>query len=119
MKKQRALLLIIAIVVILAAIWSYVLLVAPARESLDLTSPLGLFSLLTHRSEAPADKPAVAIIYAAGVITDGEGGDGLLQDSGVASETMRKAFRTAARDPNVKAVVIRIDSPGKPTTRLT
>jgi len=84
----------------------------PARESLDLTSPLGLFSLLTHRSEAPADKPALAIIYAAGVITDGEGGDGLLEDSGVASETMRKAFRTAARDPNVKAVVIRIDSPG-------
>jgi cytochrome c-type biogenesis protein CcmH len=35
MKKQRALLLIIAIVVMLVAIWSYVLLVAPARESLD------------------------------------------------------------------------------------
>jgi cytochrome c-type biogenesis protein CcmH len=35
MKKQRALLLIIAIVVILAAIWSYVLLVAPVPESLD------------------------------------------------------------------------------------
>ena len=35
MKKQRALLLVIAIVMILVAIWSYVLLVAPARESLD------------------------------------------------------------------------------------
>jgi protease-4 len=84
----------------------------PARESLDLSSPLGLFSLLTHRSEPPTDKPAIAIIYAAGVITDGDGGGGLLQDSGVGSETLRKAFRAAARDPNVKAVVIRIDSPG-------
>jgi protease-4 len=84
----------------------------PAREALDLSSPLGLLSLLTHRSEAPSDKPAVAIIYAAGVITDGEGGGGLLEDSGVGSETMRKAFRMAARDPNVKAVVVRIDSPG-------
>ncbi len=35
MKKRRALLLIIAIVMILAAIWSYVLLVAPVPESLD------------------------------------------------------------------------------------
>ena len=35
MKKRRALLLMIAIVMILAAIWSYVLLVAPVPESLD------------------------------------------------------------------------------------
>src|SRR5579863_7456128 len=35
MKKQRALLLIIPIIVILTAIWSYVLLVAPVPESLD------------------------------------------------------------------------------------
>ncbi|HEY6543174.1 MAG TPA: cytochrome c-type biogenesis protein CcmH [Ktedonobacteraceae bacterium] len=35
MKKRRALLLVIAIVMILAAIWSYVLLVAPVPESLD------------------------------------------------------------------------------------
>jgi cytochrome c-type biogenesis protein CcmH len=35
MKKRRALLLVIAIVMILAAIWSYALLVAPVPESLD------------------------------------------------------------------------------------
>ena len=35
MKKQHALLLAIAIVMILAAIWSYVLLVVPIPESLD------------------------------------------------------------------------------------
>jgi protease IV len=84
----------------------------PAREAPDITSPFGLLSLLMHRSETPTDKPAIAIIYAAGVITDGEGGGGLFEESGVASETMRKAFRAAARDPNIKAVVIRIDSPG-------
>ena len=83
-----------------------------AREAADLSSPFGLLSLLTRRSQATTDKPAVAIIYAAGVITDGEGGDGIFSDAGVGSETMRKAFRIAARDPNIKAVVIRIDSPG-------
>ena len=82
------------------------------REGLDLSSPFGLLSLLNRKSQAPSDKPQVAIIYAAGVITDGEGGDGLFSDAGVGSETMRKAFRVAARDPNIKAVVIRIDSPG-------
>src|SRR5579859_2594111 len=35
MKKRRALLLGIAIVVMLVAIWSYVLLVSPSQESLD------------------------------------------------------------------------------------
>lgn len=83
-----------------------------AREAVDLSSPFGLFALLTRRSQPATDRPAVAIIYAAGVITDGEGGGGLFQESGVGSETMRKAFRSAARDPNVKAVVVRIDSPG-------
>jgi protease-4 len=82
------------------------------RDAPDLSSPLGLFSLMMHRNEAPTDKPTVAVIYAAGVITDGEGGDGLLEESGVGSESMRKAFRIAARDDNVKAVVVRIDSPG-------
>lgn len=83
-----------------------------AREPVDLSSPFGLLSLLMRRSQPPADKPSVAVIYAAGVITDGEGDAGLFSDSGVGSATLRKAFRIAARDPNVKAVVVRIDSPG-------
>jgi len=84
----------------------------PAPPNIDLSSPFGLLSLLTRRSQPAEDKPAVAIIYASGVITDGDGGGGLFEESGVGSETMRKAFRLADRDPNVKAVVIRIDSPG-------
>ena len=84
----------------------------PTREAVDLSSPFGLLSLLSRKSEPPPDKPSIAIIYASGVITDGEAGGGLFQESGVGSETMRKAFRIAARDPNIKAVVVRIDSPG-------
>jgi len=84
----------------------------PAREAIDFSNPLALFSVLTRRPEPQADKPAVAIIYAAGVITDGEAEGGLFEEAGVGSESMRRAFRLAARDPNVKAVVVRIDSPG-------
>jgi protease-4 len=80
------------------------------RDQVDLSSPFALFSLLTKREEAPQG-PAVAIIYAEGVIADGAGG-GLFSDAGVASDQMRKAFRVASRDEDIKAVVIRIDSPG-------
>ena len=84
----------------------------PAREGIDLSNPLGFFSLMMRRSEPPSDKPSVAIVYAAGVIEDGEAEGGLFSDEGVGSERLRKAFRVATRDPNIKAVVIRIDSPG-------
>ena len=84
----------------------------PAREAVDLSNPFGILSLMMRRSEPPSDKPQVAIVYAAGVIQDGEAEGGLLSDEGVGSEVLRKAFRTAARDENVKAVVVRIDSPG-------
>src|SRR5206468_12145243 len=62
---------------------------------------------------APSNKPAVALIYADGVIVDGDGGTSLLGgEENVGSEEMRKAFRMADRDKNVKAIVLRINSPG-------
>ena len=84
----------------------------PAREAVDMSNPFALVSSLMRRSEPPSDKPAVAIIYAAGVITDGEAEGGLFSEAGVGSDNIRKAFRVALRDPNIKSVVVRIDSPG-------
>lgn len=49
----------------------------------------------------------VAIIYAQGEITNGEGG---LNQVGEIS--IRKAFKTALEDDAVKAIVLRVDSPG-------
>jgi protease-4 len=83
------------------------------EQQVDLSSPFALFSLLSKKPEV-SDKPAVALIYAEGVITDSEGNQGgiLSGESGVASEPMRRAFREAAHDDSIKAIVIRIDSPG-------
>lgn len=84
-----------------------------AKAAVDFSNP---FSLLAMMSEKPkkATKPEIALIYASGVIVDGDGGADLFSmgEDNVGSEPMRKAFRTAARDENIKAVVIRIDSPG-------
>jgi protease-4 len=82
------------------------------REAADLSNPTALFSLLMKKPAPESTNPQVALIYAEGVIVDGEAGDGLFSEGGVGSDTMRKAMRIAARDENIKAIVIRIDSPG-------
>lgn len=88
----------------------------PQREAVDFSNPFGLLASLMKKSDEgknDSEKPSVAIIYAEGVIVDGEAEDGILSEGGtVGSANMRRAFRAALRDDNIKAVVIRIDSPG-------
>ena len=82
------------------------------HEALDLSSPLALFQLMGRKPVA-SEKPAIAMIHAEGVIVDGPAEDSLFGGgSNVGSDNMRKAFRMALRDDNVKAIVLRIDSPG-------
>lgn len=61
------------------------------------------------RSWAP---PSIAIIHAAGAITGGESGNDLLSGSAMGAETMVRALRHAREDGGIKAVVLRVDSPG-------
>jgi len=70
MKKQRALLLVIAIVMILVAIWSYVLLVAPARESLDqrVHDVASQLKCPVCQGESVADSPSTISQQMRGVI---------------------------------------------------
>jgi protease-4 len=82
------------------------------REELDFSSPFALLGALT-RKPAETGKPSVAIVYAEGVIVDGDSGEGLLGGGGqIGSDDFRRAMRMVARDENVEAIVIRIDSPG-------
>jgi protease IV len=86
---------------------------APQREQLDFSNPLALLSAMGKKSQEQASKPVIALVYAEGTIVDGDGGESILGASdGVGSATLRKALRRASLDDNVKAVVIRIDSPG-------
>lgn len=49
----------------------------------------------------------IAVIYASGEIIDGKG-----SETSVASETMAEAIREVRRDSSIKAVVLRVNSPG-------
>jgi protease-4 len=84
---------------------------AAPKPKLDFSNPFALLATLGQKPPE-SDKPAIAVIYAEGVITDGEGAASLFGDEGVGSDAMRRTMRTAARDEKVKAIVLRIDSPG-------
>ena len=55
-----------------------------------------------------ASKNEVAIIYATGQIYDGKGDE----SSAIYSENLSKTIRKAREDENVKAIVLRVNSPG-------
>ncbi len=57
-------------------------------------------------------EPAVALIYATGPIRRGRSGRGPLSGSSMGSDTIAAAIRTAARDQQVRAIVLRVNSPG-------
>jgi protease-4 len=58
-------------------------------------------------------KANIAIVEAAGEIRDGTARNTILGDaSGIASDDLSDAIRQAARDKNIRAIVLRVDSPG-------
>ena len=75
------------------------------------TSELNLVSLNTYkgafsRSSKASDK--IAVVYATGNIRDGKGDS----NNGIYSESFIKELKKAAEDKDVKAIVLRINSPG-------
>ncbi len=58
-------------------------------------------------AEKENSKDKIAVIYATGSIASGEG-----DDESIGSETISKAIRKARLDDKVKAVVLRVNSPG-------
>ncbi|MBV9960281.1 MAG: signal peptide peptidase SppA, partial [Acidobacteria bacterium] len=54
----------------------------------------------------------IAVIYASGTIGSGRSNDGPYGDQSVGSDTISKAIREAGEDNTIKAIVLRVDSPG-------
>ncbi|HEU4515088.1 MAG TPA: signal peptide peptidase SppA [Nocardioidaceae bacterium] len=57
-------------------------------------------------------KPVVALIHAAGPIHLGRSSSSPMSGRSIGSDTVAAALRTVAADDSVKAVVLRVDSPG-------
>lgn len=59
-----------------------------------------------------SNNPKIAIIHATGMIMPGQSQSDLFGDSTLGSDTLVKAIEKAASDATVKAIVLRVDSPG-------
>lgn len=66
---------------------------------------------MTRQLSAPRHKDAVALIHATGPIQLGRSSRTPF-GSGTGSDTVSSAFRAAIKDQRVKAIVLRVDSPG-------
>jgi protease IV len=56
--------------------------------------------------------PRIAVVYAAGTITSGRSGVDPVNGPVVGSDTLIEHIRQARRDSSVRAIVLRVDSPG-------
>jgi protease-4 len=86
-----------------------------------MSNPFALLANLAQMLDAPApespDEPHIAVVYATGPITSGKskmGFGGTIANMG--SDTIVEALEEALEDDNVKAVVLRVNSPGGSAT---
>ncbi len=85
------------------------------RTAINLTNPLAIFSLLGEMLKAPmaSEKDAVALIYVEGPILPGYSEPSLFGMLNAAfSGDIQKALEKAAESDSIKAIVMRVDSPG-------
>jgi protease-4 len=66
----------------------------------------------TRRRVAARGAPRVAVVYVSGIINSGDSGFDPLNGDVAGSIGLVKAIRSARADDNVRAIVVRIDSPG-------
>jgi len=82
---------------------------------LDFENPFAFFQVLTElmSGKPQSTKTAIAVVYVEGAIMPGSDDPNPFGGSGGArSTTIRKALDKAAADDSIKAVVLRVDSPG-------
>ena len=90
-------------------------------DSDDAPSRLFLSRYAQTRTGLPSirsQKPVIAVVTVAGPIVSGRGGPQVLpvSRSSAGGDSIAAALREAASDENVKAVVLRVDSPGGAVT---
>jgi protease IV len=82
------------------------------KDDIDFSNPFSLFKLFSPSKSKESKAAKIAVIYAVGEIESGNGGGGLMSSNSVGSTSMVEAIREAEKDATVKAIVLRVDSPG-------
>jgi protease-4 len=88
------------------------------KDEIDFSGLAGFMKMMQALAGEPAKKPTsnlpkIAVIYASGAINTGRSSGGsILGESSMGSETVIKHLKQAETDKTVKAIVLRVDSPG-------
>jgi len=82
--------------------------------TVDFASPFGLFQMFKDLMgpKVKRGKGVIALVPVDGMIVDGKSAETIFGETIVGGMTLRNALTKAARDKDVKAVVLRINSPG-------
>jgi len=81
-------------------------------DDIDLSNPFALLKLFATPKISSNSKPKIAVIYASGTINTGKSEQSLLGSESCGSTSMIQAIKQAENDKSVKAIVLRVDSPG-------
>ncbi|MEM1210419.1 MAG: S49 family peptidase [Planctomycetota bacterium] len=85
-----------------------------SMASARVTNPMALFGMLFREEDPSLTRPTIAVIHATGAIHSGEStiDGGAFSDASIGSKTMLDVLGYARDEDEVKAAVIRLDSPG-------
>lgn len=81
-------------------------------KELDFSNPFAMLDMFSPKKKPESKEPKIAVVHLIGGIDSGKGGFSPLSGSTVGSDTIVEAIRTADKNPTVKAIVLRVDSPG-------
>ncbi len=87
---------------------------AVRQAKADFSNPFAIFSQIGKSAEIRVDHPTIAVLHINGTIIDGDSSSGGLFGGGtsVGSRTVRNAIEQIMKEPLIKGVVVRVDSPG-------
>jgi protease-4 len=90
---------------------------AKTKIDADFSGPMGMMKLFETVFSEPASKNGsgaakIALVYCVGPIMSGKSQSSLFGDTTMGSTTIVEALQAAAKDDSVKAIVMRVDSPG-------
>lgn len=90
---------------------------AKQKVDTDFSGPMGMMKLFQSmmgegKTGSGDDAPKIAVVYAVGPIMSGKSQSSLMGGSSMGSTTIVEALQEAAKNESVKAIVLRVDSPG-------
>lgn len=101
-----------------SVVWDDEIVSEPESQLGDMSNPFALLQALSREPNVETTGATIAVLHIEGEIVDGDSSGGGIFGGGssVGSRDVRNAIEDILADDNIKAVLVRIDSPGGSAT---